>query len=105
VLQLALALDLLLVDEGALVLSKSRTKNLPAFCSTAQWRLLMIALAGRRLHWGSRPMTNCDKVMGILCPLAFPSDSTTKLSFMRDLTPVVDKLTGACVNAGAGVPA
>jgi len=42
--------------------------------------------------------------MGILCPLAFPSDSTTKLSFMRDLTPVVDKLTGACVNAAPVFP-
>src|SRR5579871_814708 len=48
-----------------LVLSKSRTKTRLPRVSKAQCRLLMSALAGRRLHCGSRPIRNCAIVMGI----------------------------------------
>src|SRR5262249_16441725 len=65
-----------------LVLPKSRTKTLPPLMSRAQWRLLITGLVGRNWHCGSRPITNWGSVTGIACPLAFPSDITTRLTFM-----------------------
>ena len=57
---------------------------------SAQWRLLITALAGRNWHCGSRPITKVDRVMGITVPNAFPSDWTTRLSFIaQNLTPVM----------------
>src|SRR5437016_3406473 len=65
-----------------LVLSKSRTKTLPLRMSKAQCRLLMIGLAGLRLHLGSLPMTNCACGTGISWPSDFPDVRTTRLSFI-----------------------
>src|SRR5262245_30300544 len=71
-----------------LVLSKSRTKTWSLLTMTAQCRLLMSALAGRRLHSGSRPITNWANLIGMTCPCALPAVVTTKLSFIADLDTV-----------------
>jgi hypothetical protein len=66
-----------------LVLSKSRTKALPSRCSSAQWRLLIRELAGRRWHCGSRPTRNCASLISRALPsILLPVLKTTKLSFM-----------------------
>ncbi len=65
-----------------LVLSKSRMKTFPPLISKAQCLLLIIGLAGRRLHCGSRPMMNCESVMGMAFPADLPAVKTIRLSFI-----------------------
>src|SRR4051812_35185522 len=52
----------------------------------AQCRLLIMGLAGRRLHCGSRPIRNCGSLISISLPSCFPAVITSKPNFMNDLT-------------------